>query len=242
MIDLHTHILPGMDDGAKDADMSLKMLQMQQAQGVHTVALTSHFYPGKESSRRFLHRRTEAAKVLAQKILALPKAEQDKLSQRLILGAEVAWVPNLAYDENLDQMCLGSSRYMLLELPFEPWNMQMIDQIYHLSARTGITPIIAHLDRYQKLQKKELFEEIFALGVPIQLGTDMLFSFFGKRSVLNLLKDWDAGFILASDCHSLGSRKPNLKAAMEVVEGKLGGKVRRQLERKAEEIAGNKKI
>lgn len=237
MIDLHTHILPGMDDGAKDVEISLEMLRMQQAQGVDTVALTPHFYPSRESSRRFLHRRTESAKALAQAVLALPTEEQARLSQKLILGAEVAWAPNLAYDDNLDQMCLGSSRYMLLELPFEPWTVQMIDQIYHLYDRTGITPVIAHLDRYQKLQKKELFEEILALGVPVQLGTDMLFGgFFEKRSILKLLQEGEGRFFLASDCHNLSDRKPNLKEAMEVVRDKLGEDMVNQLKKHAEQI------
>ncbi|MBR4875605.1 MAG: hypothetical protein IKU95_03850 [Clostridia bacterium] len=238
MIDLHTHILPGMDDGAKDAEISLEMLRMQRAQGVETVALTSHFYPGKESARRFLHRRTEAMETLQQAIAALPAEEQTDLPE-LILGAEVAWVPNLAYDERLEEMCLGNSRYMLLELPFEPWNMEMINQIYHLSARTGITPVIAHLDRYPKIQKKDLFEEIFALGVPIQLGTDdLLGGFFQRRGILKLLEQWDAGFFLASDCHNLTGRKPNLKAAMAVVEEKLGKGAVHNLRRMSAHLGG----
>lgn len=237
MIDLHTHILPGMDDGAKDVEMSLEMLRMQQAQGVDSVALTSHFYPSRESSRRFLQRRAESAKVLAQAVLALPAEEHARMAQKLILGAEVAWAPNLAYDDNLDQMCLGSSRYMLLELPFEPWTVQMIDQIYHLSTRTGIIPVIAHLDRYQKIQKKDLFGEIFALGVPIQLGTDMFFGgFFEKRNILKLLRGGEGRFFLASDCHNLSDRKPNLQAALQVVESKLGTATAEGLQRQAEEI------
>ena len=95
MIDLHTHILPGMDDGAKDVDMSLQMLRMQREQGVHTVALTSHFYPSKESAERFFRRRAESEKMLTQTILELSNEEQKKLPE-LVLGAEVAWVPNLA--------------------------------------------------------------------------------------------------------------------------------------------------
>lgn len=236
MIDLHTHILPGMDDGAKDVQMSLDMLRMQKAQGIDTVALTSHFYPVKESAERFLKRRAESVKILAQAILNLPQAEQKEIPE-LVLGAEVAWVPNLAYMEGLEQMCYGKSRYMLLELPFEPWTMQMIDQIYHLYDRTGIIPVIAHLDRYQKIQKKTVFEEIFALGVPIQLGTDMLFHWWNKRQIFKLLGE-EGRFILASDCHNLDGRKPNLRAAMDVVEGKLGREVTAALQAQAEKIAG----
>ena len=235
MIDLHTHILPGMDDGAKDAETSLRMLRAQKQQGVDTVALTSHFYPAKESADRFLKRRAESAKTLARAILALSDAEQ-KAMPELMLGAEVAWVPNLAYIEGLERMCIGKSRYMLLELPFEPWTMQMIDQIYHLYDRTGITPVIAHLDRYQKLQKRALFDEVLALGVPVQLGTDQLLGgFFQRRSIVKLLER-EGRFLLASDCHNLDSRKPNLKAAMAVVEDKLGREIAAEMQKRAEKI------
>ena len=236
MIDLHTHILPGMDDGAKDVAMSLQMLRAQKAQNVDTVALTSHFYPSKESADRFLRRRAESTKVLVRAILALSEDEQKQLPE-LVIGAEVAWVPNLAHMEGLERMCLGKTRSMLLELPFEPWNMRMIDDIYHLYDRTGITPVIAHLDRYQKIQKKDLFREIFALGVPIQLGTDMLFgSFFQKRVILNLLRQEEGRFFLASDCHNLQDRKPNLQAAHEIVGRKLGEETAVRLRAQTEQI------
>ena len=235
MIDLHTHILPGIDDGAKDLEMSLQMLRMQQEQGVDTVVLTPHFYPSRESSKRFLKRREEAAKTLAHAILEMPEEEQKAFPHRMVLGAEVAWAPNLAYDDHLNQMCLGSSKYMLLELPFEPWNEQMINQIYHLSGRTGITPVIAHLDRYQRLQKAELFDEVLALGVPVQLGTDMLLHPLQRRGLLKLLQQGD-GYVLASDCHNLTSRKPNLQAAMDVVKKKLGEEKQKRIIEQSHEL------
>ena len=235
MIDLHTHILPGIDDGAKDLEMSLEMLRMQQQQGIHTVALTPHFYPSREDSKRFLKRRKEAAKTLAHTILEMPEEEQAKFPKRMVLGAEVAWTANLAYDEHLDQMCLGSGKYMLLELPFEPWSEQMINQIYHLSGRTGITPIIAHLERYQRMQKPELFDEILALGVPIQLGTDMLLHTLQRGRLLKLMQQ-SGQCILASDCHNLTTRKPNLQAALDVAKKKLGEEMQEWIMGQAREL------
>lgn len=237
MIDLHTHILPGIDDGAKDLEMSLQMLRIQQEQGVDTVVLTPHFYSSRESSRRFLKRREEAAKTLAHAILKMSEEEQKSFPRKMVLGAEVAWVPNLAYDDYLDQMCLGSSKYMLLELPFEPWSEQMINQIYHLSGRTGITPVIAHLERYQRLQTRELFDEVIALGVPIQLGTDMLLHTLQRGRLLKLMQQ-GGQYILASDCHNLTNRKPNLFAAMELTKKKLGDNAVKKMQRQAEWILG----
>ena len=94
MTDLHTHILPGMDDGAKTPEESLQMLRMERDQGVDTVVLTPHFYRDREWPERFLARRRASAEALRDALMALPE-EEIRNMPRLILGAAVAWVPNL---------------------------------------------------------------------------------------------------------------------------------------------------
>ena len=143
MTDLHTHILPGMDDGAPDVETSLAMLREEALQGVDTVVLTPHFYRDQERPEHFLARRERAADRLARAILDLTEEERQTMP-RLILGAEVAWVPNLAYWEELPQLCVGKINYLLLELPFSPWNEHMVNELYYLFGRTGITAILAH--------------------------------------------------------------------------------------------------
>ena len=152
MTDLHTHILPGVDDGAKAPEESLEMLRMERDQGVDTVVLTPHFYRDRERPDAFLARRLAAAKALRDTLMALPKEEVRTLP-RLILGAEVALEPNLADIEQLPQMFMGHSKYLLLELPFSPWTEQMFRQLRELMDRTGATLVIAHLERYLKYQK-----------------------------------------------------------------------------------------
>ena len=66
MLDVHTHILPGMDDGSKNIRQSLAMLHRERKQGVSDVILTPHFYASQESPQKFLHRRAEAVSVLAE--------------------------------------------------------------------------------------------------------------------------------------------------------------------------------
>ena len=89
MTDLHTHILPGMDDGAPDVETSLAMLREEARQGVDTVVLTPHFYRDRERPEHFLARRARAADRLNSAIQALP-GEERRAMPRLILGAEVA--------------------------------------------------------------------------------------------------------------------------------------------------------
>lgn len=211
MTDLHTHILPAMDDGARDAAQSLAMLSAERAQGVDTVVLTPHFRRSREEADSFLRRRAESYDTLRR------AAEQsDKSYPHMLLGAEVEWVPNLTDCDLLPQLCLGESRYLLLELPFYAWSDSMIEQLYHLMQKTGIVPILAHIERYLYSQKRELLREIFRLGVPIQMNAEMLLRWQSKNRALSLLRKGEAQLI-ASDCHNTTSRPPNLAKALELL-------------------------
>lgn len=221
MTDLHTHILPGMDDGARTVEESLELLRMERGQGVDTVVLTPHFYRDQENPKHFLKRREAAALNLGRAIGGLSQEERKALPA-LRLGAEVAWWPNLADCEELSELCIGNSKHMLLELPFVPWNDRMLDQLYDFFGRTGITPVIAHLERYLKIQKPEYIRDVQTLGVPIQISGDILLRPMARGGALKLLKQ-RGDFLLASDCHNCTTRKPNLEPALAVLRKKLGG-------------------
>lgn len=236
MTDLHTHILPGIDDGAENADKSIAMLKMERNQGVKNVVLTPHFYRDRENPRRFLRRRQEAALELAKKLRELPDEERNSLP-RLILGAEVAWWPDMDEWEELPKLCIGETKNLLLELPFTPWNGRMIDQIYNLAGRTGITPVFAHLERYLKIQPPELIDEVLDLNFPVQIGTDALLCSLRRSGAMKLLKD-GKGNLLASDCHDNRRRAPNLKEAMKFISRKLGADAAEDFSFCAAELAG----
>ncbi len=230
MVDLHTHILPGMDDGAKTTAESLAMLRLQQEQGVTAVVLTPHFYRDRERAERFFRRRGECMERLTA---ALPDGEA---LPRLILGAEVTWMPNLCHWEELPQLCIGGTKNLLLELPFTPWTDSLVNQLYDLMGRTGITPILAHLERYLRGQRREMVEAVLSLDLPVQLSSDVLLHAMTRGSALRLLKSGRA-HLLASDCHGTERRKPTLGPAMEVVRKKLGDAAAEQLCRCACELA-----
>ena len=239
MTDLHTHILPGMDDGAKTADESLALLRMEAGQGVDTVVLTPHFYRERENPRHLLKRRAECFSRLEERLASLPGEERETLP-RLVLGAEVAWVPNLSDWEELPQLCIGETKNLLLELPFSPWTDQMIDQLYDLMGRTGITPVIAHLERYMKLQRPERIRELLDLDVPVQVSGGVLLHPLTRGRVLRMISRGQA-HLLASDCHNGTTRGPDLKAALDVVRKKLGEETARKLVRNADWLAGIEK-
>ncbi len=236
MTDLHTHILPGMDDGAHSTEESLAILRLERAQGVAAVVLTPHFYGTRERAEEFLCRRDASVQKLTAELAKLPKEERDELP-KLILGAEVAWNSALADCQELPQLCIGKTKNFLLELPFTPWNTQMFNQIYDLIGQTGLTPVIAHLERYIWGQRPRQIAEIFELGVPVQISAEMLQRPLIRGRVLKLFEERRA-HILASDCHNCTDRAPNVGEGMRMVRRKLGDWFADELVRCADELAG----
>lgn len=235
MIDLHTHILCGMDDGARNSGMSLQMLRMERSQGVDTVMLTPHFYRHRETTGEFLDRRSEAFAHLQERIATLPETEQEKLP-KLLLGAEVTWVPNLTDCRSLDKLCLNGTKYLLLELPYGRWDGRLVDQIYDLMTVTGLTPVLAHLDRYRRMQKPEQIREILELDIPVQISAETFLHWSNRGYGLKALQQY--AHAVASDCHNPERRPPNLGEAMQVIEKKLGKSAAATIDRNARSFAG----
>ena len=235
MTDLHTHILPGIDDGAQSVEESLAMLRMERSQGVDTVVLTPHFYRDRENPKRFLRRRQESAVALARRVIELSEQEREALPQ-MLLGAEVTWWPDMADWEELPEMCIGDTRNLLLELPFTPWNDRMIYQLHELFGRTGITPVIAHLERYLKIQRPEYIREVLQLGVPVQVSADILLRPIARGGAMKLLRQGQA-HVVASDCHRCVGRIPNLAAATDLLRRKLGNSETEIIIRRADELS-----
>lgn len=130
-------------------------------------------------------------------------------------------MPNLAEWEELPRLCLGTSRHFLLELPFAPWSEQLVSQLYELPGRTGLTPVIAHIERYLKNQKSQHIEAVLSMGVPVQVSAEPLLHPLRRGAVLRLLRERSAQLI-ASDTHDPHSRLPNLGDALAVVRRRLG--------------------
>lgn len=214
MTDLHTHILPGMDDGAQSVKEALEMLQAQANQGVDTVALTPHYYGREESIKDFLARREAAFKQLSQ-------AAQGKNLPDMILGAEVAWLPDMAEWPEIEKLCYQGTKVLLVELPTTPWSDATFRQLYKLENRWGITPMIAHFDRYFRFQRERNIHRLLETGYPIQISAESLCRFMTRRKPMAMLEYCDG--LLISDCHNMEDRKPNIGEAMRIVARKLGG-------------------
>ena len=215
MTDLHTHILPGMDDGARDVQQSLVMLEQEADQGVKTVALTPHFYPQKETVSDFLTRREEAWQQLKACIAA--SAENTAIPE-LCLGAEVAYAPGMWEWAELPQLCYEGTKVLLVELPFSPWNDEMFQELHRILGRRGIMPFIAHLDRYLGCQRSKNLHRLLDMGFPYQTSAAALLKPFSYRA----RRLWLNGGIPVSDCHDESRRPPNLGQLYSFFEHKYG--------------------
>jgi len=215
MTDLHTHILPNMDDGAQSIDESIGMLRMELEQGVNCVALTPHFYADRESIEDFLRRREAAWENLCEAVSTEPNLP------RLILGAEAAFTPAMMSIKHPEQLCYTDTRYILLEMPFAPWTDHILNELLNFVNKTGLTPVFAHIDRYLASQTRTEIQKLLEMGFPIQVGADYLTKPLLRRRVLSLFQSGQT-HILVSDCHNLEDRKPNMKQGFDILHRHLG--------------------
>lgn len=200
--DLHCHILPGMDDGCQTCEESIRVLQAAAEQGICGMVATPHYYP-RESVRAFLQRRKNAAEQLNREMQL-----SREVLPRLCYGAEVAYHEGLACNEDLELLCMGNSRYLLLELPFSAWTPTVLRDIRSISGQ-GITPIIAHIERYLGFQTEKTAREIFEADLLIQVNAEALEGILKGNRARKLLRHGQID-VLSSDCHNMISRPPNL--------------------------------
>lgn len=205
--DFHSHILPGIDDGCVNVAQSLDALCKSAAQGVRTICLTPHYYPV-ETVNEFLSRRQTAMDTLTAAI----SQEKEDFPQ-LCLGAEVAYHPGLSVLDDLEELRLGNSRYLLLELPFQRWGPEIIRDIRNIFNTRGVIPILAHIERYLPFQKKSTMNEILNQDVLIQMNGEFLLNWATRGKAKSMIKN-GAVHLLGSDCHNLTDRAPNLGEAV----------------------------
>ena len=216
IIDFHSHILPGMDDGSPDVSTSLEMLRAAALQGVGVQVLTPHYYPWKEEIGRFVNRRAASAEKL------LPAC--DETLPRLLIGAEVAFFPRMS-EMDLSSLCIGNTRALLVELPFESWDGRVEDQLATLTLDQGYTVILAHVERYLSYRgNSETLEKLCALPLRVQVNAETFARFGARRAPLELFRRGRAQ-LLGSDAHNLTNRSPNLASGRRFLEKKLGADV-----------------
>lgn len=217
LVEMHCHILPGIDDGAQDIETSLAMIKKLQEQGAKKIVLTPHYYSDTISLDDFLKRRDESYNALLN---ALPEG-----SPEIIPAAEVYISQYLFNNENIDELCIGNSNYVLIEHPFSaPFNESDYDRLMNLYCDYGVKPILAHIERYRALMEDpDKIQDFIDMGCLIQVNIGSFAN--APRSIKKkLIKYLNNGLIhlIGSDCHNLDTRAPEYEEGLKTIIKKCG--------------------
>lgn len=217
MIDIHTHILPGIDDGARDIEESLEMANIAVEDGITAVVATPHVMTGvfdnkKDDIIRAVNNFNEILK-------------ENKIPLTVMPGAEVHLEPDLPQRmEKGELLSLNDSRYLLVELPGSFIPDYTAQLLYELQLQ-GITPIIAHPERNAGfIHNTFRLQELVQKGAMAQVSSGSITGFFGSRVKKAAIHMVQEGMIqlLASDAHSSQGRVPVLSTAFKSVKQQFG--------------------
>lgn len=204
MIDIHSHLLFGLDDGSKNLEESIKMIEQYIKNGFKGVIMTTHFYPGKYDFDLNIYNKN--CTILDNYI------KNNNLDFTLYKGNEIFLTENINNDlEKNKALVLNNSRYILIELPFLGTPNYAKHFLYE-TMLNGYVPIIAHAERYKFVQNEDpLFKELLDIGCLVQINIS---SIKNKESneykcLMKLLENKIVSFV-ATDSHSSTWRSPEV--------------------------------
>ena len=211
MIDIHSHILWCMDDGPESMEESLAMASIAAEEGVSTVVATPHCIDEKDL--------TGFAQRAEEKCQQLNKAlDREGIPLKVIPGAEVYMDLDILEWTGLDELTLGNTNYILIEMPMGEVPRYAENFLYYLQLK-GLTPIIAHPERNRDIMEdpNQLIRFI-ELGSLTQINTGSITGLFGPevQESARILLSHDMGHVLGTDAHSRRKRGPYLREAIEL--------------------------
>jgi len=224
MIDLHSHLLPGIDDGAKSIEMSLQMARLAVDDGISVMACTPHMMPGVYDN--------SSGDVLALVGRMKRELEQAGIGLQIVPGADVHVVPDLVSRLDSGQVLpIGRSRYFLLEPPHHVVPPGLLKLVRDLLA-AGWTPVLTHPERLTWIENGyDLICQIDEAGAAMQITAGSLTGRFGDRPQYwaKLMLEEGRVDILASDAHDPRRRPPKMSEARAVVAEMLGPEAARTM-------------
>ena len=214
--DMHTHVLPEMDDGSASVEESITMLREMAGYGIRTVTATPHFYAQSDTPEAFFGRRESAYRRLSREM------EKHSDLPQIKLGAEVHFFQGMSESEVLPQLTIAENRCILVEMPHMVWTAGMYDELVQIRNKQGLIPVIAHVERYiGGFRTHKIMEHLEELPVLVQANASFFLNRFTAPLALRLLRQGQI-HLLGSDCHNMSSRKPNLGEAVKMIQTSLG--------------------
>lgn len=233
MIDFHSHLLPGLDDGASDINESMCMLQNWIDQRTDYVVATPHFYANEDSLESFLKRRDTAYNELMYAVENASDVIREKVPY-IFLGAEVRYFDGIGYSKRLHDLCIEGTQLILLEMPFCKWTQKMIDDVRMISSVSGLNVVAAHIERYLD-QPRSMLKQFLNLDILFQANAEFFTNTKTVKSAVKMLKSEIITFI-GSDAHNPFSRPVNIRSAYDVICKELGPDYLSELNLRQEEI------
>ena len=225
MIDIHNHIIPNLDDGAKDLNESLEMARIAVADGIQTIVATPH--------NRDVRDRHSLSIAMEHKNSLERSIKEESLPLKIVFGME-----NHLETDLIEQLIIGhalpieETKYILLELPFDFYPYYTIKVIKEIQSM-GFIPIIAHPERNTNIQNDiQVFEDIYKTGALMQITAESLEGYFGQKSYSSARLFLINGFVhfIGSDGHSSsGHRLPELSKGVVQAERLIGSDKARKL-------------
>lgn len=223
-IDVHSHLLPGIDDGAPDWETSLAMARVAVADGIGTVVATPHWPLDQNTTAgpRVRELVAEAQERLAAAAIPL----------RVLPGHELAisWEMDAALAAG-EALPLADSHFLLMETPYFGMPPYLRDLLFRLQSR-GYRPILAHPERNPEVQQDpKILEELVDAGCLLQVNAGSVLGQFGGRTRRAAMKLLSLGWVqlLASDSHNPAGRPPRLDEAAQVAARTIGSEAAQSL-------------
>lgn len=214
MIDIHTHILPGVDDGSDSMATSIQMARMAAKCGVTTIVATPHCNIEGEYENYESYIQEEIVQEFRQEL------KDQNINIDIVAGMEVyatEEVPELLLSGNI--ITLNYSRYLLIEFDFRE-NPSLIDYVLDEIRNQGLRPIIAHPERYPYVQDNPciVYDWIYQ-GCSLQVNKGSILGSFGSkaRNVAHYLMNQNLVSFIASDAHGMGRRTTNLGTTYQYI-------------------------
>lgn len=221
MVDIHSHILPCLDDGSESTEESIILLEEMKKQGITDVFATPHFYPQNDNTYDF-------KKAYNLSYSNLQNAIKDKDLPKIHLGCELLYYEDIGFSDSLSQFCLLKSNYLLLELTEDVINKKLFEDL-KLLIQNNIIPIIAHIERYAFAKNyRKLLKFVKKEKILTQINACSVLEKDSYKFVKKLIKK-DIVTFLASDTHSSEERPPQIAEALEIINNDFGNEYSEKL-------------
>lgn len=236
MIDIHSHLLPEIDDGAKDLETTLKMIEIYMNQGVDKVIATPHYFPPYFENNK---------DVIQKKVDEINKELKTKNIDFTIYPGSEVFATKEVYDEikKGNIQTLNNSRYILMEFDYKRFPDYGMDLIYELHL-LGYRLVIAHPERYYYTIKNPMFlNDLIEEECLIQINTSSITGLFGKevqKTAMRIIENGAFNFI-ATDAHTTNGRGPYFEESFELIK-KFKNDFRQTMSQQTEMLIDNVEI